>query len=272
MRHVLSELDSLDRALAGAERVFIATGFDGTLCPIAESPGGVMIPAAMQTILNRLIGSDRVVLAILSGRTLIDLMSRVPIPAIFGGDHGLEIRGPDVYLEHPEARRLRPLLTAACHDLKLAVARWAGAWVEEKNLTATVHFRRVDPVLRQSVARDVRHAMGRFGLNFGMRAGDRTIEVHPRVGWNKGAAVTWIRQKLRLQNDPCICIGRDPTDEAMFLANANQTNIRVGACGRTATKLYVSEPFEVGAVLSHIAAIMQVPQVHGGTLTRQAAG
>jgi trehalose 6-phosphate phosphatase len=252
MLHALDHLADIAEILSRSERFLVATDFDGTLCPIAASPSAVRIPPEVAQVLERLVQNKRSVVAVLSGRPLDDLADRVPFPVILSGNHGLEIRGPGLAFEHPEARRLRPDLEAVCRTLSATVSRWEGAWVEDKGLTATVHFRSVDDGVYRELVRAVRQSMARFGRVFGMRAGKRAVEIHPRVGWNKGSALSWIRNAIGMREASCVCLGDDRTDETMFVTQVNQINIGVGLRSRSAAQFYLEDPFEVAALLSGI--------------------
>src|SRR5207244_4352464 len=68
--------------------------YDGTLTPIVPSPQAAVLAPSVRTTLERLATSDRARLAILSGRALADVRARVALDdVIYGGCHGLEIRG-----------------------------------------------------------------------------------------------------------------------------------------------------------------------------------
>lgn len=259
MRHALSSLSELEAALGRGSRLLIASDFDGTLCPIAGSPFGLTIPPAMLAVLNQINNAGRASLAVISGRALDDLAARVPIPAVLAGNHGLEIRGPGMEFEHPEASRLAPRLAEASAALAGEVSRWPGAWVEDKRLTVTVHYRQAAGRDQAPILLAVRRQMGRYGLTFGLRAGKKAIEIYPRVGWKKGTAMQWIRERLQLEGQPCLCIGDDQTDESMFTTNADGLNIVVGYDGRSAARYYVTDHLELVAVLAHLAGILRAP-------------
>jgi len=257
VKHAVAYLSEIDRLIRGQDRLLVASDFDGTLCQIADSPSNVTVPTAIFETVRQLIGCERIILVIISGRAVKDLVTRLPRPVILGGNYGLDICGPNFRMEHAEAYELQAQLTKACRDLAQTVAMWKGAWVEDKTLTATVHYRNVNPDEHDSVVRAVRRSMAPYRTRLGMRAGQMAIEIHPRVAWNKGSCLTWIKQKLGLENHACVCFGDDSTDEAMFLANAGQINIRVGTSGRSAAEFYVSDVFEVGDVLAHITQVMR---------------
>jgi trehalose 6-phosphate phosphatase len=133
------------------------------------------------------------------------------------------------------------------------IPRWPGAWVEDKGLSATLHYRNVDTPLTSSLLFSVRRRLSEFSGSFAYRAGKKAFEIRPKVGWDKGSALQYIQERTG-PFDLCICIGDDRTDESMFRANPGGINVRVG-CGRpTAAPFYVTDPAETGNFLDHVAA------------------
>jgi trehalose 6-phosphate phosphatase len=257
MRRALGFLPALDACLASGDRVLIATDFDGTLCPLAAMPAAACVPPPMREVLGQMLCSGRLTLAVLSGRALSDLAARVPVPAILAGNHGFEIRGPGIEFEHAEASRWIPQLAAAMDAVRESIAHIAGAWVENKRLTATVHYRQTAPSNHVAVTQAVRRCISRYGATFSLRAGKQAIEVYPRCGWNKGSALTWIREQFGLAGSPCICFGDDRTDESMFAVNAGFPNIHVGPADRTLAQHSVYDYVDLLAVFAHLAHTAQ---------------
>ena len=245
-------LSEIDRLMEGGNAILLAADFDGTLCPMADCPDDVVVPNIIQGLLLELSKSRRLVVAVISGRALDDLIRRLPLPLIFGGNCGLAIQGPAFRFEHPEARRLQPQLAKICKHIIPAIAQWQGAWVEDKTLTAAVHYRHVDKAERYALIRAVRKCVFAHDHLFGLWTGREAIEIHPRVAWDKGACLRWIKNKLNMQSNASICIGDDPTDESMFGADINQMNIKVGTFSRSAASFHVSDVFEVAALLAHL--------------------
>lgn len=256
-KHCLSALSDIDAIFESEGRVLLASDFDGTLCPIAASPNEVHVAPATMEILRRMTTSGRLSLAIISGRAITDVASRLPLDVTFAGNHGLEIRGQGILFEHPEACGLRPVLAAACEELKGIVRRWQGAWVENKGLSATVHYRKVEPRHYHGLLFAVRQALGRYGTRFALRSGKKALELRPRISWDKGAALEYIRQNTG-PFDACICLGDDRTDEMMFRANRGEINVRVGiGFGPTEATHHLLHCSEVSALLSHILNVSE---------------
>jgi trehalose 6-phosphate phosphatase len=245
-------LPEIDRLVDTGNQIFLVTDFDGTLCPFADLPRNVVVPHMIIESLEHLSRAPGIVTAVISGRTLEDLRGRLPVPVILAGNHGLAIRGAGFQFEHAGARLLRPKLAEICKRLTQVVARWKRAWIEDKELTATVHFRNVERIDHYALIRSVRQSLASYDGLFGMRAGREAVEIHPRVAWDRGACLRWMKHRLSLENCDCICIGDDPADESMFEANIGQMNIKVGSYGRSAAAFHVVDVFEVAALLSHL--------------------
>lgn len=251
MKYCLAALDEIDERLYGARNVLIATDFDGTLCSIAPSPSEVRIAPATLEVLRHVVRCDRITLAVISGRALSDIRCHLPLPITFAGNHGLEIAGPGFEFKHSSALELRPHLSAACDALTRALRQYPGAWVEDKRFTLTVHFRKVDERRHNEVLFHARRCLSRFAAHVALRCGNKALEVRPRIAWDKGSALNYIREHQG-PFDACICIGDDRTDETMFRANPGQFNVRVGLQRPTVADYQVFEPGEVAILLEHV--------------------
>ena len=254
MKYCLSILPEIDALLREGGRVLIASDFDGTLCPISESPAQVKLAPATLEILRHAAACPRMKLAVISGRALADVRRRVPVDIIFAGNHGLEIAGGGLAFEHAGARQLRPSLEEACRVLRDAIQEWPEAWVEDKGLSATLHFRRVDKRRHSALLFAARRSLGMFGQKLALRMGNRALEVRPKVEWDKGTALKYIEAGLG-PFDSCICLGDDRTDESMFRANQKQLNISVGRYKGTLANHYLSDAADVTILLSHIVDV-----------------
>ncbi|HTW63477.1 MAG TPA: trehalose-phosphatase [Bryobacteraceae bacterium] len=254
MKYCLSVLSEIDSRLAGAARILVATDFDGTLCPIVETPSEARLAPATIEILRHVMACPQLTLAVISGRALADVRRRLPFDIVVAGNHGLELAGGGLDFEHAGARDLRPMLARACEALTALLRDWPAAWIEDKGLSATLHFRKVDPRNHNPLLFAARRALGGFGKQLALRAGKMALEVRPRVSWDKGSALGYIRENAG-PFDACICLGDDQTDESMFRANPGGVNIRIGCSIGTAASHYLAGPNEVAILLSHIVDV-----------------
>lgn len=256
MKDALRYLPEIVSHLGGGP-LLLATDFDGTLCPIVDSPSDVRVPLAIVELLSDLRSSRRTSIAIISGRSVDDLASHAPGPAILAGSNGLEVRGPELEFRHPLAVERRPELEKARDRVAEAISRWPEAWIEDKGLTVSVHYRSVRPRYQSAVACAVRRALSSCGVAIGVRSGKKVLEIHPRCGWSKGDALSWIRSRIGAETTPCVCIGDDRMDEAMFAANPEGVNIRIGPDDRTLAGYCVRDPLGLVGVLACIARAMR---------------
>jgi trehalose 6-phosphate phosphatase len=199
--------------------------YDGTLAPLVADPATACLSPAMRQVLTAVVQHPHYRLAIVSGRALADLRAHVDGMAPYlAGNHGLEMVGPDRTYCHPLARCLRPRLVALAQILRHDVEEIPGAWVEDKGLTLSVHFRGVParfvPLVRRRVLRRVRPALEARKL--ALRTGKAVVEVRPRVQWGKSEAVRWLVECMRLgmpaASGLTVYIGDDETDEDAFHA------------------------------------------------------
>ncbi|WP_246279772.1 trehalose-phosphatase [Natronomonas salina] len=204
-------LSLLEDRLSGAERLALCLDFDGTLAPIVEDPDAAAMPERTAAALEELAGHPGVDLAVVSGRGLEDLRERVAVDdCVLAGNHGLEIdRGGDRWT-HPEVDpealdRVRETVAERVESID-------GCHVEDKRLTATVHFRRAD-VGREEVRPLVQSAVDDVS-GFEATDGRQIVEIRPSVEWDKGEAVRELVDDRALG----IYVGDDTTDEDAFEA------------------------------------------------------
>ena len=132
----------------------------------------------------------------------------------------------------------------------------AGVLVEPKGLTASIHYRRVDPADRDEVERVVRSVISDDHSNLVVTPGKMVWEVRPKVGWNKGTAVRWIRERLGLNRATTFYLGDDRTDEDAFAEIGRFVTARVGAPRPTRAGYLVADPEEVAEFLLWLSRIV----------------
>jgi trehalose 6-phosphate phosphatase len=224
--------------------------FDGTLVPLSDDPEQVTLPPALRRILEELSAHEDCIVAIVSGRERTDLQTRIAIPGlIYVGNHGLEISGPGFIFVEALAIGYREPLQKLAQALTLQLRPVEGAWVEDKGLTISVHWRLVAPDKMEEVRRFVRSALESTSHPFLLTAGEKVYDIRPRVYWHKGEAVKWILESLGKQDALTIYLGDDTTDEDAFAAFPDAVTVKVGEAVDTAAAYYLRCPEEVGRFL-----------------------
>lgn len=253
----LSEaLPGLSAAIRAGRRVLLFTDFDGTLVPIHEMPFDCFPLPGVRESLAALAARPGAVAAVVSGRELDDLIPRVGVTGLsYAGNHGLEIIAPGVAFAEPGAVERQAELAAIAAELAAAVADAPGAWVQDKGLSASVHYRLTPPAHVPAVAAAVERVLAPHLGRFVLRTGKMVFEVRPRVDWHKGRAVQWLRNRFA-GGDPTavpIFLGDDATDEDAFAVLPDGITVLVGPAQPTAARYRVDAPADAAAFLAWLA-------------------
>jgi trehalose 6-phosphate phosphatase len=225
-RFLFDCLEAIRPRIVSAGRIVLLLDFDGTLAPIVDSPAEAVLPETTRRILSIMVESRRFLLALVSGRRVVDLQHRVRLPdVVYAGNHGLEIRGGGVDFTDPIALEQRPALQVLLSTLSEELKAAPRVEVEDKCLTASIHFRgapdaqaRVVQILKQKIDNNI----------FMVREGKMVYEILPRSGSSKESAARRIRSVRGADGDLPICAGDDATDEGLFAAADSGITIKIG--------------------------------------------
>ena len=264
-------LDAVLQRCRTHERCVLLLDYDGTLTPIVNDPDAARLNPTMQRLLDTLAQHPCYRLAVVSGRALADLRTRVRGSKLYlAGNHGLEIEGPGMRYDHPAVQRLRPELDAVAEALRHDLRGIPGAWVEHKGYTLSVHVRRVPATLVPEVRARLFHRAGPVverGL-LALRTGKAVLEVRPCVKWDKGEAVRWIVARVRLEKPDAslgvIYIGDDDSDEDAFSTlGSTDVGIVVGSDRSHSAAPYYVESVEQTERFLTILSELRWPEAPG---------
>jgi trehalose 6-phosphate phosphatase len=239
MEYLFDHLDTVRKKIQG-KAIFLFLDFDGTLCPIVEDPAEACLSQMGIETLQRLAKKDTVKVAIISGRKLSDIKSKVPVDDfIYSGNHGLEIEGHGIHYNHPvpgayydEIQNLGKIL----HD---AFARFKGVIIENKELSLSIHFRMAEEGRLEEIHKII--AANNVNGLLQVRNDKKTCEIMPDLQWDKGKAVLNILDHYSQQHDLVpVYIGDALTDEDAFKAlKKDGITIRVGPSQSSAAEYYL---------------------------------
>jgi len=231
--------------------------YDGTLTPIVSHPEKALLSDSMRETLQAL--ATRTSVAILSGRDLDDVRQRVNIVAIvYAGSHGFDIAGPRG-LRKEVATEFLPKLDMVEKELGKKLAGVPGAHLERKRFSIAAHYRNVKESDVPKLERAVSEVAARHP-ELRTIAGKKVYELQPNIDWDKGRALMWLLESLRLDQQEMfpIYIGDDLTDEDAFRAVLNRgAGIVVSEEPRsTAASYSLKDPKEVERFLRKLVATL----------------
>ncbi|GAB3036358.1 trehalose-phosphatase [Natronobiforma cellulositropha] len=247
-------LPSLRETIDQASETLVCLDFDGTLAPIVDDPDRARITQSNRRALEALASTPAVTTAVVSGRALSDVRSRVPVPVTCAGNHGLELYREGSHSVHPIAKKRASTVEETCEALEDALERFPQCRVENKQLTGTVHVRSQRTRTRTRVHRIVHELVERIGGDaLETSRGKRVLEISPAVPWGKGDAVALLEESS--PGDPFVLyVGDDVTDESAFrTVEPDGIGVHVGTDRPSVASCRVTSPSEVSSLLSWIA-------------------
>jgi trehalose 6-phosphate phosphatase len=245
--------------LSGSTRV-IMLDVDGTLAPIAARPDLAIVPAETRRAIADLAAEPGVTVCLVSGRSAADARGMVGVDGLWViGNHGAELLRPDGGVEiDPRAVEYAGAVARAASALAPVVAGVAGALLENKTWTLSVHYRLApEPAVPGLV-----QAVGNIASDHGLivRDGKQVIEVRPPVPVDKGTAVVALARRLGAlaPGASLLFAGDDVTDEDAFRALRAEApgavTIRVGRedGARSSAEYRVDDPAALTALLMEL--------------------
>lgn len=197
----------------------LLTDIDGTVSPMARTPGEAVIAPAAKDALERL--RDHVdLVGVVTGRSAFVGEALVEIPNIvYVGNHGMEWIERGELHHHASAAAWSDTVRSALIEIADVAARNGfdeGLIVEDKGLSGSIHFRLAPDVERtHALLTATTVAVGdRTGLR--ITEGRMVIEIRPPVQISKGTAVRDLVRDRGLKG--IVFLGDDVTDVDAFRA------------------------------------------------------
>ncbi|MBI4430760.1 MAG: trehalose-phosphatase [Candidatus Omnitrophica bacterium] len=221
MKHLFDAWEKIAPHLR-ARYVMLFLDYDGTLTPIVERPEMAKLAPDVRNILRELVRQEGIKIVVISGRSLSNLEKLVRIPGlIYVGNHGFELHGSKIHHVHPAAEKSKQLLHKIAGRLKKDYGALLGIIVENKTLTISIHYRRLDPgkvdFAKLLLFKEIGQYLSRSQVV--LREGKKVWEVRPAIEWDKGKTVLWFLARVLSSAQRSVrpvYIGDDLTDEDAF--------------------------------------------------------
>ncbi len=223
-----------------ANKSMILLDYDGTLVGFTSIPDQAKPDPSLKKLLSDLGNESQNTLAIVSGRdrqTLEKWLGDLPLHLV--ASHGLWVKkqGNDWKMTMVLEDQWKPAVNEV---LQLYSDRMAGSFIEEKDYSVALHYRKCDPDLVGGKLSEIKDALLTMvqSMSLGVLEGNKVLEVKD-VRVNKGMAVTNLMKEGSY--DFILAAGDDTTDEDLFAALPSEAHtIKVGF-GNTRAAYYVND-------------------------------
>jgi len=250
-------LDLLKRKISEAERTLLFLDYDGTLAPFKADPLSAFALPETEKNLKKLEKSSNYYLSLVSGRKVNELKKMIDLRhSNYAGSHGLEI--DMVFKEeliYPyQNQKIDVLSKKNYQKVKEKFLQTESVELEDKGFGFALHF---ESELKQKEATKELKVLFE-NTAYQVLSGRKILEIRP-AGWDKGKAVNYISQQIKvhldLNNVLRIYIGDDRTDEDAFKALKDGITVYVQNEDNlnTEAEFYLKDPADTAELLKKLA-------------------
>jgi trehalose 6-phosphate phosphatase len=221
-------IQSLEGKIKKTQKIFLFLDYDGTLTPIRKKPEQALLSSSVGKTLKSLSSFPQIELTIVSGRALNEIHKLINLDSLnYVGNHGLEIKTKSFQDEILHAEKIRKNIASFCQRIKRSTKEYSGILVENKGLTASIHYRLAKSEIRPELRKIISSIIFPFRPEYELRDGKKILEIRPKSRRDKGWAVDKIIRLYGSKRNPSslyFYFGDDLTDEDAF----EITNLRRG--------------------------------------------
>jgi trehalose 6-phosphate phosphatase len=244
-RRVDSMLKALD-ALPFSRTLF-AFDFDGTLAPIVKQPASARMDKRTERLIARL--NERVPVAVISGRSVSDLKSRLHFePRYLVGNHGIE----SLSRTAGDCRRSAEICTTWREQLVTRIGGDASiSWlqIEDKEYSLSLHYRKAKNKVRAK--RLIPEIADGLRPRPRIIPGKAVFNLVPEGAPHKGTAMIELLRDSGLS--AAIYLGDDDTDEDVFsLKDPRILGIRVGYKRASNAQFFLKSQSQVAGLIDRL--------------------
>lgn len=233
MKHLFRYWDRIKQELRD-KHILLFLDYDGTLTPIVSDPKKALLSRQAKYHLSRLAKSPKVHLAIISGRSLKDIMDMVGLKGIiYSGNHGMEVKGLKESFMVSVSSAYKLILARMKDELITKLSGIKGVFIEDKGLSLSLHYRLVNRKNVPEVKKIFFQVTSKYRQKnkIKIKPGKMVREIRPPTEWNKGRVLQWLlaRQRPILKGAQtfCVYLGDDSTDEDAFKVLRKKKGISV---------------------------------------------
>ena len=203
------------------KQLVVFLDYDGTLSPIVSQPEKAFMSEetrrAVQTV------AKKFPTAIVSGRAREKVYDFVKLDELYyAGSHGLDIAGPkgSPDIDYKPCLWAEDVMQNVFETLKKKLDSIKGAVVETNVFCVSAHYRQCENEEDEAeVEKAVDEIVAQNKDKLRKHSGKKVWEVKPKVDWDKGKALSYLLEALKLNDRKDVIsmyLGDDVTDEDAF--------------------------------------------------------
>lgn len=225
-------------------RTLYAFDFDGTLAPIVSVPDKARASKVTESLLQSI--SDRVPVAVISGRAISDLKKRLGFfPEHLIGNHGLE----GLSLRNESSQQAQKICADWKNQLQKKWQLESGIFVEDKTYSLALHYRKARN--KKDARAQLFEKIEKLQPAPRIILGKCVINLIPTGAPHKGVALLELMMHSGLKC--ALYVGDDDTDEDVFsLPDARIISIRVGEKKSSNAQFFIKRQSEMNRLLKFL--------------------
>jgi trehalose-phosphatase len=258
MQYLFNSWSSLKQRLLSVKYILLCLDFDGTITPIRPTPRQANLHHDQRQLLRKISHTKSFIVGIISGRALKDIKKKIGVKGlVFVGNHGLEIAYRKQNFIYPAAKRFISVIATVARQLTKKLTSIPQVVLEKKRLSLSLHYRLVKKEkmarLKELFSQIIKPYVAAHKIK--LTSGKKVWELRPPINWNKGKAIQWLVQRLRLKSVFCIYVGDDETDEDAFqvVNRMHGISIVVGKKRNSCARYYLRSTTDVQRFLGEIS-------------------
>jgi trehalose 6-phosphate phosphatase len=209
----------LNAWVSSAERLWLFLDYDGTLVEFTRTPDVLVPDVDAIALVRQLAARNRIRVAIISGRSLHDIQTLLPVGGIFiAGTYGIEILTPDgEKILRDDYALLRPYLERLKPQWQEIIAGRKGYYLEDKGWALALHARYAPRKEAINLISSIQQTLNQELITdeYRLIKQDKFMEVTSAKA-NKGMAVSFLLNSYPIPEPHTVYIGDDTNDAEAF--------------------------------------------------------
>jgi trehalose 6-phosphate phosphatase len=209
----------LSQWVSEAERLWLFLDYDGTLVKFSRAPDIILPDPKVIELIKRFVSSNRIRLAIVSGRRLRDIQTLLPVPGIFlAGTYGIELLTPEgERIQREDYALIRPYLDNLKPHWEEIIDGHSGFYLEDKGWALALHARFASPREATRVISSIQQTLDQelITSQYRLIKYNKFLEVSSTMA-NKGKTVSFLLNSFPMPGARLVYIGDDDNDSEAF--------------------------------------------------------